>query len=164
MFESCGFRREAFYPCYGLAEATLLVSGGLKANPPVVRTFDAKSIDNGDVQIVPATDHNARRLVGSGQAFLDQKILIVYPEKRTRCPDGDVGEIWVSGLSVAQGYWRRREENEHTFGAAGRFGRRPLPAHRRLGFFPGRRIIRRRTAQGPDHYPWSEPLSARYSS
>ena len=160
MFEPCGFRREAFYPCYGLAEATLLVSGGLKANAPVVRTFDAKSIDNGDVQLVPATDHNARRLVGSGQAFLDQKILIVNPEKRTRCQDGDVGEIWVSGLSIAQGYWRRREENEHTFGARlADSGEGPYLRTGDLGFFQdGELFVAGRLKDliiihGLNHYP-----------
>ena len=117
MFEPCGFRREAFYPCYGLAEATLIVSGGLRAAPPVVRSFDAKSLENRRVIEVPATDEGARRLVGSGQVLADEEILIVDPETLTRRGPRQVGEIWVKSPSIAQGYWRRPEETDHIFRA-----------------------------------------------
>lgn len=117
LFEPCGFRREAFYPCYGLAEATLIVSGGLKAQAPVVRTFDSKALENRSVVEVSAIDDNARKLVGSGQQLADEEIVIADPETMTRCAPGQVGEIWVVNPSIAQGYWRRREETEHTFRA-----------------------------------------------
>jgi acyl carrier protein len=119
VFEPCGFRREAFYPCYGLAEATLLVSAGLKAQPPVVRAFDSKALENRTVIEAPILDidDGARRLVGSGQELADEKIVIADPETLQRCGPGQVGEIWVANPSVAQGYWRRREETQHTFGA-----------------------------------------------
>lgn len=108
-FADSGFRMEAFYPCYGLAEATLLVSGGAKATAPVVRRKGAA--DGGGNGTAQAT------MVGCGQSLSDQQILIVDPTSLTRCPEGEEGEIWVSGRSVAQGYWNRQEETAQIFGA-----------------------------------------------
>ena len=116
-FEPCGFRREAFYPCYGLAEATLIVSGGYAFEPPVIRSFDAESLSAGEVVETEPDAAVARALVGCGQNLLDQKIVIADPETLTPCPPGRIGEIWVSGPSVAQGYWRRSEATEATFRA-----------------------------------------------
>ncbi|MFL5357614.1 amino acid adenylation domain-containing protein, partial [Archangium sp.] len=104
-FGPSGFRHEAFYPCYGLAEATLIVSGGEKAAAPVVRELDTSG------------QPGARPVVGCGYTLPEQQILIVDPESRVRCPPGTVGEIWVSGPSVAQGYWQKPEETEQTFQA-----------------------------------------------
>ena len=109
-FEPCGFRREAFYPCYGLAEATLIVSGGFSSAPPVIRHFDAKALENNQVVDALADEEGARALVGSGGNLLDQEIVIADPDTMTRCAADEVGEIWVSGPSVAQGYWKRPEE------------------------------------------------------
>jgi acyl-CoA synthetase (AMP-forming)/AMP-acid ligase II len=117
LFEPCGFRREAFYPCYGLAEGTLIVSGGLRAAAPVVHSFDAKALENRQIVEVPAMDEGARRLVGSGQVLADEEIVIADPESLTRCGPRQVGEIWVKSPSVAQGYWRRPEESERAFRA-----------------------------------------------
>jgi 8-amino-7-oxononanoate synthase len=122
MFEPCGFRREAFYPCYGLAEATLIVSGGLKAAAPVVRSFNAKALENRQVIEAPAVDEDARPLVGSGQVLADEEIVIADPETMSRCGPRQVGEIWVKSPSVAQGYWRRPDETEHAFRARLREG------------------------------------------
>lgn len=136
VFGPCGFRREAFYPCYGLAEATLIVSGGYKAAPPVVRAFDTRALENGLVLPVAEHQRGGRRLVGNGQCLPDQKIVIVDPETHTRCPDGEIGEVWVSGPSVALGYWKRREETEHTFRATLRdTGTGPFLRTGDLGFF-----------------------------
>ncbi len=117
MFEPCGFRREAFYPCYGMAEATLIVSGGFKAAPPAVRTFEAEALENNLVVDALAEEEDARELVGSGGTLLDQRIVIAHPENLTTLPPDQVGEIWVSGPSVAQGYWNRTEETQQTFRA-----------------------------------------------
>ncbi|MEX2114170.1 MAG: aminotransferase class I/II-fold pyridoxal phosphate-dependent enzyme [Pirellulales bacterium] len=116
-FAPCGFRREAFYPCYGMAEATLMVSGGFKSTLPVVRTFDGQSLENHHVVDALAEEEGARELVGSGAALLDQRIVIADPEQMTTLPPDKVGEIWVSGPSVAQGYWQRAEETSRTFHA-----------------------------------------------
>jgi 8-amino-7-oxononanoate synthase/acyl carrier protein len=116
-FAPCGFRPEAFYPCYGLAEATLLVSGGHKTAPPVVRWFDGKSLEADRAVPIAAGEGGTRALVGCGQTMPDQQIVIAEPNRLTRVPAGQVGEVWVSGPSVAQGYWQRSDETEQTFRA-----------------------------------------------
>ena len=116
-FAPCGFRREAFYPCYGLAESTLMVTGGMKFEPPVVRSFDAASIETGSAVVRPANAPAVRRLVGSGRELDGQDVLIVDPNSCEALSPGCVGEIWVSGPSVAQGYWNRGEASAATFGA-----------------------------------------------
>jgi 8-amino-7-oxononanoate synthase len=117
MFEPCGFRREAFYPCYGMAEATLMVSGGLKSAPPVVRTFDGKALESNLLVDALPDEAHAHELVGCGGNLLDQKIVIADPEQLTTLADDQVGEIWVQGPSVAIGYWNRPEESNRTFNA-----------------------------------------------
>ena len=109
--------REAFYPCYGLAEATLLVAGGHKTAPPIVRWFDARSLEADRAVPTAANDDGARPLVGCGQTMPDQQTVIADPSRLTRMPAGQVGEVWVAGPSVAQGYWRRTDESEQTFRA-----------------------------------------------
>jgi acyl-CoA synthetase (AMP-forming)/AMP-acid ligase II len=79
-FAACGFRREAFYPCYGLAEGTLLVSGGDLAAAPVVRGFDRTAIAQSRVKRCPAGAKDARMLVGCGQVQGGQNVIIVDPE------------------------------------------------------------------------------------
>jgi 8-amino-7-oxononanoate synthase/acyl carrier protein len=116
-FAPCGFRREAFFPCYGLAESTLMVTGGMKFEPPVVRSFDAASIETGSAVVRPANAPAVRRLVGSGRELDGQDVLIVDPQSCEALPPGRVGEIWVSGPSVAQGYWNRADASAETFGA-----------------------------------------------
>jgi 8-amino-7-oxononanoate synthase len=116
-FAVSGFRRRAFYPCYGLAESTLMVTGGMKFEEPVIRSFDAESIETGAAVPRPANAAGARRMVGSGRELDGQDVLIVDPQACEALPPGRVGEIWVSGPSVARGYWNRPEESQATFGA-----------------------------------------------
>lgn len=116
-FEPCGFRKEAFHPCYGMAETTLIVSGGLKAVPPIIRHVDGPALEQNRVVVAAREYPGTRAIVGCGQSLLDQKILIVDPESLTPCPANKVGEIWVSGPSVAQGYWNRPEETKQYFRA-----------------------------------------------
>jgi acyl-CoA synthetase (AMP-forming)/AMP-acid ligase II len=115
-FAPNGFRREAFYPCYGLAEATLLVSGGAHAASPGLCSVDADSLERNFV--APAADDgDTRTLVSCGWAWDTQRIAIVDSDSFRRCPEGHVGEIWVAGPSVAQGYWNRPELTKQTFHA-----------------------------------------------
>lgn len=116
-FASCGFRREAFYPCYGMAENTLIVSGGLKSAPPVLQNFQAQALEQNRVVLAAGEPGEMRTLVGCGQTLLQQQIAIAHPETLTRCPSNQAGEIWVSGASVAQGYWQRPVGTEYTFQA-----------------------------------------------
>lgn len=114
-FATCGFRKEAFYPCYGMAETTLIVSGGLKADLPVILSVDGTALEQNQVVVSQSIDERTRTIVGCGRSQLDQTVIIVHPETRTRCSEAQIGEIWVSGLSVAQGYWNRPEETEQIF-------------------------------------------------
>ncbi|MBD0372773.1 MAG: AMP-binding protein [Pyrinomonadaceae bacterium] len=116
-FAPCGFRREAFLPCYGLAEATLIVSGGPKANPPVIESLNDKLLENHRVSEAAAGYEGARLIVGCGRPFESQRVVIVRPETLTACAPEEVGEIWVAGPSVAQGYWNRAEETAEAFQA-----------------------------------------------
>jgi acyl-CoA synthetase (AMP-forming)/AMP-acid ligase II/acyl carrier protein len=113
-FASCGFRREAMYPCYGLAEATLMVSGSGVGVPPVVRSFDIASLES---NAVVASDTDGYRLVSSGRPLSGHQVVIVDPQTNSICPSNRVGEIWVASPSVAQGYWKRGADSERTFGA-----------------------------------------------
>ncbi|WP_442936562.1 AMP-binding protein [Nostoc sp.] len=108
-FAPCGFRREAFYPCYGMAEATLFVSGGLKTASPVLCQVEGAALEENRV-VAAESGEGSKTIVGCGRTWLDQKIAIVDREFLTQCPPGKVGEIWVSGSSVAGGYWNRPEQ------------------------------------------------------
>jgi acyl-CoA synthetase (AMP-forming)/AMP-acid ligase II len=123
-FEPCGFRRSAFYPCYGLAEATLFVAGGGRRVEPVVADFDAEALSAD--RVVPAADGQSgrsgrggrrQRLVGCGHAWGEETLVIADREKGTECPPGQVGEIWISGPHVARGYWKRPEDTARDFAA-----------------------------------------------
>ena len=110
-FASRGFRSSAFHPCYGLAEATLLVSGG-SLRDEMFRTIQVAAFEQNRVVEARAQDQNVRTLVGSGHALHDTRIVIVHPELLTACAPDEVGEIWVFGPSVTQGYWNRPEDTE----------------------------------------------------
>ncbi|MEA3440621.1 MAG: fatty acyl-AMP ligase [Chloroflexota bacterium] len=116
-FEPCGFRWESFLPCYGLAEATLFVSGGNETAGPVTLTVSRNELEQDLVELISEDEKDAQTLVGCGTTKLDQEIVIVHPETFTRCAPDQIGEIWISGKNIAQGYWKRSEENERTFGA-----------------------------------------------
>lgn len=116
-FAPQGFRRTAWYPCYGLAEATLFVTGVQKAALPRLNNVAASALEQR--RIVPAApdEVNARTFVSCGYPRLDLQIAIVEPEALTPCAPGTVGEIWISGASVAGGYWNRPEDSERIFRA-----------------------------------------------
>ena len=117
-FAPCGFRAESFYPCYGLAEATLLVAGGRGPSRPVIRAVSRAGLLQ--QQAVPAAGTDPKeeqKLVGCGHSLNGQKILIVDAAHKTPAAPHRVGEIWIKGPDVARGYWNRGEENDETFGA-----------------------------------------------
>ena len=116
-FASCGFRPSAFYPCYGMAEATLMVSGGRKADPPVVKTIQGDALEQHQAIETSVEQEDAYSSVGCGQTLPGQQIVIVHPETLTPCLPSEVGEIWVSGPSIGNGYWNRPEETEQIFRA-----------------------------------------------
>ncbi|MEH1814618.1 MAG: amino acid adenylation domain-containing protein [Nostoc sp.] len=167
-FEPYGFRREAFYSCYGLAEATLIVSGGKKAEPPIVQKFQASAL--AENQVIKANADNSQTFIGSGQAGANQRIAIANPESLTQCLPNQVGEIWVSGPSIAQGYWQRPEETKHTFCAyLSDTGKGPFLRTGDLGFlhngelFVTGRLKDLIIIRGRNHYPQDIELTVEQS-
>jgi acyl-CoA synthetase (AMP-forming)/AMP-acid ligase II len=115
-FAECGLRREAHRPCYGLAEATVLVTSSPADSAPLERAFDAESLAAG-VGTPPVPGHRTNTLVACGMP-VGQRVQIVNPVSALPVPDGEVGEVWVSGPNVAVGYWRQPELSEQVFGAS----------------------------------------------
>jgi 8-amino-7-oxononanoate synthase len=116
-FESCGFQRKAFYPCYGMAESTLMISGAKKKAEPKFLTIDMQAMETNRMIPVVGDQICGRSLVGCGRTSSDQRLLIVDPESRIPCEAHTIGEIWVAGPSVAKGYWNQEEESKNTFNA-----------------------------------------------
>ncbi len=150
-FMPAGLRAGALYPCYGLAEATLMVSGGCPGEEPVVREI------------------GGRRLVGCGRVLADLSVAIVDPESSTPCEPGTVGEIWVAGGSVAPGYWNRQEESDQAFGALLPDGSGPWLRTGDLGVLDGSelfvagRLKDLIILRGRNHYPQDLELTAELS-
>lgn len=116
-FRECGFRREALFPCYGLAEATLFVSGGRLGTDAVTLLANGDALAQGRFQEEPAGSPLGREVQSCGRIVPSMEVVIAHPEDLTRCEDGRVGEIWVAGASVAQGYWNRSQETAEVFAA-----------------------------------------------
>ncbi|HMG74244.1 MAG TPA: amino acid adenylation domain-containing protein [Pyrinomonadaceae bacterium] len=158
-FEPCGFRSQAFYPCYGLAEATLLVSGRHRSHPPVVKKVDARLLESGRAVDAVAGGERERLLVGSGHTLADERVIVVNPDILTECGQDEVGEVWISSRSVALGYWNRPDETAHTFRAHLSTGHGPFLRTGDLGFIKdGELFITGRLKdliiiRGRNHYP-----------
>jgi amino acid adenylation domain-containing protein len=116
-FAECGFRPEAFYPCYGMAEATLMVSGSVKNALVTTKTLQKTALESNHIVDAAANEENSIALVSCGRVVPQQQIIIANPETLTRCEPNEIGEIWVSGPSIGHGYWNRPEETEQTFHA-----------------------------------------------
>ncbi|WP_447050613.1 amino acid adenylation domain-containing protein [Streptomyces rosealbus] len=112
VFGPAGFRRSSFHPCYGLAEATLFVTGGKPRTEPLAVTVTDAGPRPLDADGAPGTT-----LIGCGDIQGEDRILVVDTETLLPAADDAVGEVWVTGGSVAQGYWRRPELTEQTFAA-----------------------------------------------
>ncbi|MEA5581855.1 fatty acyl-AMP ligase [Nodularia harveyana UHCC-0300] len=170
IFQPCGFRRRAFYPCYGLAEATVMVSGGLGEDEPVYCAVEAEALENNRVVITEKEGPKVKQFVGCGRVWLDGKIAIANPETLTQCPPDEIGEIWVSGASIAGGYWQRLEETQQTFHAyLADTGAGPFLRTGDLGFLlDGELFITGRMKdvmiiRGRNHYPQDIELTVEQS-
>ena len=110
-FRPAGFAADAAAPCYGLAEATLLVSCNSRGTGVVGTAFSQQSLAEG--KAASAVEGNT--LVGCGTPEPGHTIDIVDPEGLHSLTEGDVGEIWVNGPSVAHGYWQNPEATAQAF-------------------------------------------------
>jgi acyl-CoA synthetase (AMP-forming)/AMP-acid ligase II len=117
-FARAGFRPDAFAPCYGLAEATLLVTMRPRSTGAKVGEFDTGSLEAG--RAVRATPGSARvsALASCGPPVRDVEVLVVDPASRQPLAEGRVGEVWIRGANVAAGYWRAPEMSRSCFDQA----------------------------------------------
>lgn len=169
-FADCGFQPSAFQPCYGLAEATLLVSGtrgdgewldlNLNVDPDAL-------LKN---QIVPDGGEKSRTLVTCGGIAAGLDVQIVSPKTRQKRSENQVGEIWVKGPSVAKGYWNYPKESDAVFRARiAKTGEGPFLRTGDLGFIRnGRVFVTGRIKdlliiRGQNHYPQDIELTVEHS-
>jgi len=134
-FAPCGFNPESFYPCYGLAEATLMVTGPRSGAGAAVRAFRDDALAQNRVEPLPDNAPNARRLVGCGAPVSSVVVAIIDAETLAPVAPDRIGEIWVAGESVGQGYWGDPEGTAATFHARrSDTGERPFLRTGDLGF------------------------------
>ena len=169
-FGGCGFRPETMNPGYGLAEATLFVSSSKVGSPLVFCDVRKSELEENRIVPVSQVDEESYRFISCGRVCGGQKLIIADPHTGAECLDGQIGEIWLSGASVARGYWNRAKETEETFGA-----RTPGNGKRRflrtgdLGFIrDGNLYIAGRLKdliiiRGRNHYPQDIELTAEKS-
>jgi acyl-CoA synthetase (AMP-forming)/AMP-acid ligase II len=116
-FQVSGFKATALCPGYGLAEATLVVTAVSYDSPSYFYPVQANALEKNKIVGATETDSNVQTLVGCGWTTIDTQIVIVNPETLKPCSPEIVGEIWVSGSTIAQGYWGKPQETQETFQA-----------------------------------------------
>ena len=159
-FAPSGFQSRFFFPCYGMAETTLIVSGGPLLDAPKILDVEAAALEQHRVVLAAAGHIGRRTVVGCGPPCINTEVAIVQPNTGRRCRQDEVGEIWVAGASVTQGYWNRPDETAEAFAAfiAGT-GEGPFLRTGDLGFmYDGQLYITGRLKdliiiRGRNHYP-----------
>ena len=116
-FAPFGFQMKSFYPCYGLAEATLIVSGSDLHKEPKLLVVDKKALEQNKIIQNDIEDKDGISLVSSGYAVPDTQIKIVEPDTHFESKEGCVGEVWCNGPSMAEGYWKNVETSKEIFNA-----------------------------------------------
>lgn len=169
-FKPCGFQPSFLYPCYGMAETTLMVAGGRVQDEPIYFAAQADALEQNRVVKAAENTLSVRHLVGCGRSWLDTKIVVVTPDTLTPCASDEVGEIWVSGSSVTQGYWNRSSETAITFQARlADTGEGPFLRTGDLGFLSnGELFVTGRLKdliiiRGRNHYPQDIELTVEQS-
>lgn len=169
-FAPCGFDARAFYPCYGLAEATLMVSGPRSGAGAAVRAFGIDALARNRVEPLPDGAPGSRRLVGCGTPCSTLAVAIVDPETFVPAPPDRIGEIWVMGESVGQGYWQDPARTTASFQARRRDnGDGPFLRTGDLGFvhdgelYVAGRIDDLIIVRGRNHHPQDIEATARGS-
>jgi acyl-CoA synthetase (AMP-forming)/AMP-acid ligase II len=158
-FETCGFKRRALFPCYGMAETTLFVSGGPAEAIPDLISVDSDQLINNTIELVEKGDFNSQELVGCGIVWHDQAVSIVDPVSCKRLGCMQVGEIWLKGANITQGYWSQPEQTNYAFKAQTQDGKGDYFRTGDLGFVRDRqlfvtgRIKDVIIIRGKNHYP-----------
>ncbi|EHI13676.1 long-chain-fatty-acid--AMP ligase FadD32 [Mycolicibacterium thermoresistibile] len=114
-FGPFGFQPKAIKPSYGLAEATLFVSTTPMGEPPKIVTVDREELNNHRFVPVPEDSPNAVPQASAGKVGVAEWAVIVDHETASELPDGQIGEIWISGQNMGTGYWGKPEETVATF-------------------------------------------------
>lgn len=159
VFGPCGMRREAFYPSYGMAEGTVMVSGGERNACYITKTVDLTALAENRVVEVERGSDNSRTFVGCGRAVPGGNLIVVDPDTLQRLPDGEVGEIWTTGPNVARGYWNDATATAERFRAFTADGEGPYLRTGDLGFLDrGELYVTGRLKDviivwGRNHYP-----------
>ncbi|MFT5756394.1 MAG: amino acid adenylation domain-containing protein [Alteromonadaceae bacterium] len=107
-----GFNNAAIVPCYGLAEATLFITCGRRLSGLLVQDFDSDALAKGQAKIA---EQDGTKQVACGYTVSDHEIKIVNPDSLQTLKNSQIGEIWASGPSIAQGYWKNVEATAATF-------------------------------------------------
>ncbi len=116
-FKTAGFSRGAFVPCYGLAEATLFISGKSDRDArPRALLLDRESLACGLARPASA-DAAAAAVISCGTVASGHVMAVVDPDTKQRLQPGGVGELWFKGASVAQGYLNQPEASREIFNA-----------------------------------------------
>lgn len=116
-FASCGFQPTAFFPSYGMAETTLLIAAKAPQAQPTICHLASATLTQGRVLAAAPEQAGTQALVSCGQPVAGYQVVIVNPETQTPAQPDQVGEIWVAGPSVAQGYWNQADATAQTFQA-----------------------------------------------
>lgn len=107
-FKPAGFHAHAFFPCYGLAEATLLVTGSKEMEaPPITIFIDKQSVNTGKVQLTNSTALHAKPVVSAGGIAAGMEVKIIAMPDTKMCEELEEGEICIAGESVTSGYWNK---------------------------------------------------------
>ncbi|MCF2859280.1 amino acid adenylation domain-containing protein [Pseudoalteromonas sp. SMS1] len=114
-----GFKPTALYPCYGLAEGTLFVTGSIPSQGAVIEAFDTRELAAGKAVLQRAKDlrdsEEYTHQVGCGVVASEHQVRITCPTSFDEVAQGHIGEIWASGPSIAVGYWRNEQATQDTF-------------------------------------------------
>jgi acyl-CoA synthetase (AMP-forming)/AMP-acid ligase II len=115
-FAGHGFNPTAAFPAYGMAEATLLISGGRRGAGHLTRIVSRSGLQAHWIT-APVDAADVQTLVGCGRALVNEQIAVVEPNSCSRLPTDRVGEIWVNGPNVAGAYWKNPEATQMALSA-----------------------------------------------
>lgn len=114
-FRPAGFESTVFLPCYGMAEATVFISGGKAHEPPRFIGIDREQYNSKNRAVVSENQVNSHIVVGCGHSWLGQDIAVIDPVSLQRSQAGEVGEIWIAGKNVTPGYYENPQANMASF-------------------------------------------------